>query len=424
MITLKVALRNVFRHRSRSIITLSAIAFGCAALIFVGSFFEDVFFKMRESYIQAHTGHIQIYTKGFFEKGRLEPYSYIIKNPNEIISMVKGIKGIKFVTKRLEFSGLISTGENSISFIGQGFEPKHERMIINYAGSDVKQMTKDLSMSAGIVVSGEPLTENENDGYSVVLGKGLASSLGAKTGDSLVLLANTVNGSINALDITVKGLFSTSSKIFDDHMLRMPLLTAQKLLRTDSALSLVIMLNKTEDTLRVKKDLERLFAEKNLDLELKTWDELTDFYTKTVELFNRFFFIIKAVITIIVILSIYNTMNMAVLERISEIGTIMAMGTKRSGVLGLFLCEGMALGTIGGIIGIFSGIIITTLVARTGIPMPPPPGASLPWLSEPKITFSTLLLAFFLAIVTALISSLYPAYKASRLEIADALRYR
>lgn len=421
MITLKIALRNIFRHKTRTIITLSTIIFGCIALIFAGGFFEDIFHKMRESYIQAHTGHIQIFKKGFSQKGRIEPYSYLIDNPKEIISLIQEIDGVKFVTSRLQFSGLISTGENTISFIGIGSEPKYE-LTSKSDSRDLRKATKNLTLSGVVISEGEAL--NENDAYAVTLGKGLAESLGAKSGDVLILLTHTVNGSVNALDVGVKGVFYTSSKAYDDHFLRLPLLTAQKLLAAESIQSLIVMLKDTEDTQRVKQGLIRSFKEKNLDLELKSWDELSDFYTQTVKLFNRLFFILKLVIIIIVILSIFNTMNMAVLERIDEIGTIMALGTKARGVLTLFMCEGLGLGAIGGTLGVIFGAITTFIISRIGIPMPAPPGATMSWLSEPKIVPPMLLFSFVLSVFTALISSLYPAYRASQLEIAEALRHK
>lgn len=421
MITLKIALRNIFRHKTRTIITLSTIIFGCSALIFAGGFFEDIFYKMRESYIQAHTGHIQIFKKGFLEKGRVEPYRYLIENPKEITSLINAIDGVKFVTSRLQFSGLISTGENTISFIGMGIEPQYEQTS-KFDSQDLRKATKHLTLSGVVVTEGEAL--NENDAYTVMLGKGIAAGLGAKTEDVLILLTNTVNGSVNALDVNVKGIFYTSSKAYDDHFLRLPLSTAQKLLATESIQSLIVMLHNTGDTQSVKQGLIRSFEEKNLDLELKSWDELSDFYTQTVKLFNRLFFILKMVIIIIVILSIFNTMNMAVLERTDEIGTIMALGTRAGGVLTLFMFEGLGLGAIGGALGILLGVITTSIISRIGIPMPAPPGATMAWLSEPKIVPSMLVFSFVLSMLTALISSLYPAYRASRLEIADALRHK
>lgn len=421
MITLKIAIRNICRHKTRTIITLSAIAFGCISLIFIGGFFENIFYYIRESYIKAHTGHIQVFRKGFFEKGSALPFNYLIDKPKDTVSLINGIERVKFVSARLEFSGLLSTGETTVSFVGQGIEPKNESMITSAEAQDLKKHFQEPMTQGALIEQGEPL--KATDTYNVMLGKGLASGINAKVGDGLILVTNTIAGSINASDVILKGTFVTSSKAFDDHFLRLPLGTVQKLLRTESVQSLVIMLNKTEDTIRVKQELDNLFRAKNLDLELKTWEELNDFYTKTVDLFDRQYLIVKIVIAIVVILSIFNTMNMAVLERISEIGTIMALGTKRRGILKLFLFEGLALGIVGGAIGITLGILITYLISKVGIPMPPAPNITFEWFSRPMIVPSMVMFAFMLSVITSLVSSLYPAYKASRLEIAEALRH-
>lgn len=421
MITLKIAIRNIFRHKTRTLITLSTIVFGCTALIFSGGFFEDIFYKMRESYIHAHTGHFQIFKKGFWEKGGSQPYDYLIADPGEIIARLKAIGGVRFIASRLQFSGLISTGENTVSCIGLGIDPRYENPN-TAAAKNLRKMSDAMTLGGPVIIQGQALSQNNP--YAVLLGKGLASSIGARVGDGFILLTHTTGGSINALDVTAQGVFMTSSKEYDDHFLRLPLSTAQKLLQTSSVQSLIVMLDTTEDTARVKKELQRVFQDKNLDLELKSWDEISDFYRHTVNLFNRLFLILKLVIAIIVILSIFNTMNMAVLERIDEIGTIMALGTKRRGVLSLFMYEGLALGIIGGMLGVAAGTGITLMIARIGIVMPPPPGATMSWVSEPKIVIATLIFALVTSILTALAASLYPAFRASRLEIAEALRHK
>ncbi len=419
MTTAQIALRNCFRYRARSLITISAIAFGATALIFVGGFFEDMFYKMRESYIKGHTGHLQVYKRGFFEHGSGKPFNYLIEHPQELVPLIRGLDGVKSVMSRVEFSGLISTGESTVACLAQGIEPQQEPTI---RAADTTGPRKDLpSLGGSVIAAGEPL--RADDAYGVLLGKGLAGGLGVTPGDGLILVGNTVGGSINAYDVTVRGIFFTSSKVFDDHAMRLPLATAQRLLHTEAVQSLVIMLHRTPDTARVRQALERLFAERHLDLEVKDWSDLTDFYAKTRLLFGRMFFILKLVIAIIVILSIYNTMNMAVLERTTEIGTLMALGTKRSGIWRLFLYEGAALGLVGGLVGLVTGTLLTLVVRHVGIPMPPPPGATMTWISEPMIVPSVLGFTLVLAVLTALLSSVCPAYKASKLEIAQALRY-
>jgi putative ABC transport system permease protein len=423
MMLLKIAIRNIFRHRVRSTITISTIVFGCVALIFVGGFFENIFFQMRESHIAVQSGHIQIHRRGFKEDGRINPNKYLIDNPDEIKATINKFPEVKYVTARLEFSGLVSTGDNTIAFVGQGIEPANEKSIPLEDTYDLRALLRNGNYT-GIPFMEAGLALAPDDLYEVVLGKGLAESMGAKPGVSLVILTNTVGGSTNALDVNIKGIFSTSEKEFDDIFLRVPYPTAQSLLNTKSAQSILIVLNKTQDTAKVYQDLKNIIIRNKMDLEISRWEDSADNYNKTVKLFNTFYLILTIVISIVVILGIFNTMNMSVMERFSEIGTIMALGTRGSGVMKLFMIEGVLLGTIGGALGVTVGALFAMLISEIGIKMPPPPGGTFDWLATIPIVPSILVYVFIFSAVIGGISALYPAYKASRLRIVEALRYR
>lgn len=402
---LRLAFRNVFRNRVRSLITLGAIAFGCVSIIVAGGFIEDVFDQMRESYIRSFLGHMQVYKKGYFEKGVARPFDYMISEPEAVIEKIRSNPAVKSVAPRLEFSGLLSTGETTISFIAQGVNPKLENEISTFVQLD----------------GGENLSEG--DAYSIIVGRGLAEALLARPGDPLIIVANTKGGAINALDVEVKGVFYTSSKAFDDRAIRLPIATAQKLLHTKDIQTLTVLLDDTGKTDSVRAELEDAFAKEGFDLEVKPWHEMADFYTKTVNLYKRQFFVIKLIIGIVVVLSVFNTMSMSILERIGEVGTVMALGTKRSGVVALFILEGLILGAMGGALGVAGGYLLSSLISYIGIPMPPPPGATIYWTAKIKLVPEIFAFAFALAIVTSAISSFYPALKASKLEIAEALRH-
>jgi len=101
----------------------------------------------------------------------------------------------------------------------------------------------------------------------------------------------------------------------------------------------------------------------------------------------------------------------------------MALGVKKIDILRQFLCEGALIGGIGGILGMLIGLLLATIISAIGIPMPPPPGMARGYTGEILITPDMLLEALALAIVTTLIASLYPAWKASRMQIVDALRH-
>jgi putative ABC transport system permease protein len=127
--------------------------------------------------------------------------------------------------------------------------------------------------NTGVAIeAGENLSQS--DMYDVIVGRGLAKAMGSKVGDFIIMVCNTMGGALNAMDMKVKGVFFTASKEFDDRAVRMPIAVAQTLLRTDEVQTLVVLVDKTENTDRVKKQLLYLVKNKGLDLELKPWYEL------------------------------------------------------------------------------------------------------------------------------------------------------
>jgi putative ABC transport system permease protein len=156
--------------------------------------------------------------------------------------------------------------------------------------------------------------------------------------------------------------------------------------------------------------------------EITPWYRLADFYNKTVQLLSRQIDVVKLIIAAIILISITNTMTMNVMERTVEIGTAMALGARRRRVLGLFLVEGTALGALGGVVGIVVGYALAELISHVGIPMPPSPGMSRGFTAAIIVTPRIVVEALLLAILTTWLASVYPAWRASRLVIVDALR--
>lgn len=413
-LNVRLAFRNIFRNRVRSSITLGAISFGCISLILAGGFFQDTFLRMREAYIHAHLGHIQVYQKGYLAKGNSRPFDYLIKAPEDVQKLIASLDHVKYVTPRINFSALLSTGENTMSVMAQGIDPEGENAM--NVITEIKGVSTSLEFSNGQALA-------KNDMYEVNLGRGLAKGIDIGVGSPLILLSNTIGGSLNGMDVTVKGIFYTASEEYDNYTMRIPIPLARKLLQTDAAQTLVVVLDKTENTDLVLRQLTELFRLKGLNLEMKPWYEMADFYNKTVDLYGRQFLVLKIIIAVIVILSIFNTISMSIWERTKEIGTIMAMGFKKWEIMRLFLLEGCVLGVLGGILGVLGGCILGYLVSVIGIPMPPPPGGTVGWTASIRIVPDVLWTSLLISIVSALVSSFYPAYKASRLIIADALRY-
>jgi putative ABC transport system permease protein len=170
--------------------------------------------------------------------------------------------------------------------------------------------------------------------------------------------------------------------------------------------------------------LNDLIEEEGLDIELRAWEDLAPFYHKVVNIYEGIFRVVKIIIGLIVFFSIANTMSMTVFERVQEIGTLRALGNTRASITNLFIVEGALIGIIGGIFGIIFGIVAAQIINLSGgIETSPPPGMTVGFASEILIVPEVLLYGFLLTVIVSVLSSVYPAFKASRLQIVDALRY-
>ncbi len=399
----KLAFRNIIRQMRRSIISIIAIAFGVTALILASGFIEWILFDFRESTIKSQLGHIQIVRTGYHELGKANPYAFLLPNAMPIeLEATRKLQKIKSITPQLSFTGLVSFNELTLSFIGDGVGTQE---LISSENFPPISIGKNLST---------------DDPLSIIMGEGLARNLNASPGDRVILLANTASGGINAIEVTIRGLFSTVTKSYDDAALRLPIETTHQLLRTKGAHIWVILLNDTAQTDIVLEKLHNMLPQDKF--EILPWHELSDFYNKTAILFTKQVQGVWLIIALIILLSIANTMTMSVMERIGEIGTSMALGAQRMDIMRLFLYEGFILGCLGGLLGIVLGLLSAKIISSIGIPMPPPPGTTHGFTAEILITMNMAIGSLVLAVGTTLVASTYPAWKASRMNIVDALR--
>lgn len=406
MLELDVAARNVLRQKRRALFALLTIVGGVVALILASGFIAWIFVQMRESTIQSQLGHVQVVRPGYFEGGASDPYANLLPadEADGELRRLSAVPGVQVVAPRLAFTGLISFGDATLSFSGEGVDPD-----------------KESRLSKGIqIVSGQPMSSADPSG--LVIGEGLAANLGVKVGDTVVLLATTKSGGLNGVECHVRGIFSTYTKSFDDSSLRVPLATVRNLVKVAGATNWVVVLDRTEMT---DAFLGQYGAQlKGKGFELVPWYQLADFYNKTVVLFSRQVGVVKLLIGMIIILSISNTLSMAVIERMSEIGTAMALGRKRKAILRMFIIEGTILGLLGGALGVAIGFVLAQVISAIGIPMPPPPGMAKGYIGEILVTPSLVFDALLLAVGTTLIASIIPAWRASNVIIVDALRHQ
>jgi putative ABC transport system permease protein len=398
---IQLALRNLARQRARTAVTLAAIAFGVAALIVTGGFVEDIFIQLGEALIHSQSGHIQVAERGYFEGGTRTPERFLIRSSGPLREQIAATPGVAEAMVRLGFSGLLNNGRSDLAVIGDGAEPEKEARL----GTSVQ------------MVAGRPLTAA--DARGIVVGAGVAQALNLAVGDPVTLLVNSAQGALNTGDFTLTGVFQTFSKDFDDRAVRIGLAAARELLDTPDASAIVVLLDRTADTDRVAGALRNAIGG---DRDVRTWIELSDFYEKAVGLYTRQFGVLQFIILIMVVLSVANSVNMSVFERIGEFGTMRALGDRAGHVFRLVVTESALLGLIGAVIGVGLGVALALAISAVGVPMPPPPNGNRGYTAIIRIVPGVLAISFTVGVLATLLAAFLPALKVSRTPVVDALR--
>ena len=400
VLALMLALRNLTRQFRRSLSALLSIGFGVAALLIAIGFNDAMFEEFREATIHSQYGHVQITRPGFHEKGRSDPYAYLL--PHDAVARSVPLPAGATLAPRLLLNGLIAIDEVTLPFLSEGIDPAVD-------------LVDDRSLR---MVDGRRLAVG--DERTVIVGQGLALQLGVSVGSSVVLLANSPEGHLGATDAEVVGIFSSVSKEFDDSALLMPISLSRNLAQVDGAHAWLVFLEDTRQTGQALDSLrERLAGQ---DYELQPWHVLADFFMRASELFDQQLQLVKGIVIAIILLGIGNTMMMNVMERTGEIGTVMALGVRRSAVLRGFLIEGALLGLIGALLGVVIALVAAMALGLMAIELPPPPGLARGYVAALLLAPSTVIEVVVVACVTTTIAALYPAYRASRMVIVDAIR--
>ena len=189
---------------------------------------------------------------------------------------------------------------------------------------------------------------------------------------------------------------------------------------TTGAHTLVFSLDDTAATDAVAERLSRELRQN--EFEIRTWFELADFYRKTVELYRRQFGVLQLIILVMIVLSVANSVNMAIFERTGEFGTLMALGDRRQDVFRLVMTENTLLGLLGATLGIALGIAVAEGISYIGIPMPPPPNSNSSYTAYVRLQPALLGAAFAVGAIATIVAAILPARRASRMPVVEALR--
>jgi putative ABC transport system permease protein len=405
-----IALRNLARNRRRTLLSLLVTAAGAAGLVVTAGFIRFSFAGLEQAIIRGGLGHLEVVptelaTLSLSERSGLPSLS----GWEDLRRAIERTPGVRAAGAAIHLAGVVSKGERSAPFLGAGVEPDRERLM----GLELKlRGGKDLPAQA------------PPDGSDVVLlGLGLARALEAQAGDVVTVLALTPSGNLNAVDMKVSGVFTTGLQEIDSRMLKLHLASAQRLLESSNVSSILVGLADAEQTGDVRDRLQRELTARHLPVTVLDWQTRAPFYGQVRALYSAIFVFLGSIIFVMVCLAASNSLLMSVMERVREIGTLLALGTSRAQVAVLILWEAFWLGLGGGLLGAALGVAISASLRAARVTMPPPPGAVDPMLLELWIRPVDILGIVALMLLVLLVAAAVPVAKAVRLRIVEALAH-
>ena len=406
---IKIAFRNLYRQKRRTLLTIAIISVGVIAVLLFSAL-SGAFKNMMVGQItDSMLGHMQIHRKGYVSSLDNLPLDKTIdaKQMKKMGEILDRIPRVEAYSKRILMGGMLSNYMETTNIKVAGINPKDESIVTPLLTSRIKK--------------GEMLKKGE-----ILLPELVTKGMNLKVGQSIVLIVNNVDGSVNGQNLKVAGIVESvvgpTGKYGYIHID-----DAVTVLRMDKPefSEIAIRLNKISSLDKVTRQISLEIVEmKNKEgepiFEVHSWKELSPFYNiaKMIDLMSLF---INILLVAIVLISILNVMIMAVYERIKEIGTLTAIGTLPGKIRTMFLMEGLFLGFFGSVAGSIIGVIliIATKFAHITIAF----GRNENILIDPAIPFDQMALITLVSTIVAVLASLQPAIKASHMDPIDALRY-
>jgi len=408
----KIAARNLLRYQRRTILTTLLITLGVVSMLLFVSTTSSFRNMMVGQITDSMLGHFQIHKKGYVSSIDSLPLTMNMttKMLNKVEELFTQRKDIEAWSPRIKFGVMFSNFAETTSMRVNGVDPERE------TATSPELIKRLISGDAGLLV----------ERGKILIPELIARGLKVKTGDAVVLVATNKDGSVNGINFIVKGVLEGLSGPGgrDGYM---HIEDAKELLRMDELeVSEIAVRLKDPQTLDkilldLKKTLGTLTNQQGKPVfEIHSWDKLSPFanIARMIDLMTLF---IKIMLVSIVLISVMNVMVMAVYERIREIGTIAAMGTQPATILQLFIAEGLLLGLLGAVIG--AGLSLLVILGLQQAEFTFDFGRQTGLVLYPVIEFKDVLMASAMVIVVAVLASLQPAWKASRMDPIDALRH-
>jgi putative ABC transport system permease protein len=402
--TLKLAWRNIWRNRRRTVIIVTAIVVGLLGMVYMIAIMDGMRIDMVNTTIKNGVGHIQIHRKGFTDNMNV---SLHIRYPENMVKYIEGTPHLVNYAERVKVRGLVSSPEGSSGVEIWGIDHMREPDVSSIA----------IYLKEGGFLSGEK--------GEIYIGRSLSEKLEVGLDDKIVLMSQGLADEFGTAAYRVKGIFESTSSEYDKYNVFINISDAQALLFMNRRISeIVIMADDLENV-----DILSAALKENImgDYEILTWEEIMPLIVQMVEMFSAFNYIVFLIVIVAMAFGIVNTILMSVLERTREIGILMAIGTKPIKIFSMVMWEGFFLGLVGVFSGWVVSLLIYAVVSRTGIDISiwadslKYMGGISPIL-YPIILSNNAFWSTISVLIATFVSSLYPAVKIMRLSPVRAIR--
>jgi len=400
---IKIAYRNVFRNKKRSLLSGSAVAVGAMTIVFLFALIEGMRLDMETNLVNFFNGEIRIRDRDYEKYEKYNPLHLNIIW-DEIEPFLIQHEDIKAYSPRVVFSSSLYINEKMHPAIAFG---------IDFALEAKYQKLDD------ILYEGRLPSDNENE---LLVSLALAKNLNLKIGDKITLLSTTAERSTNAITLSIVGLANFGVDSMKQPITWLPLQRAQHFLKMEARVTEILLKvngNRTLVTEKLRTQLD------DRDYEIKSLQE-SDIIYDMMEMVQSVYYMIALFFFLLGSTVIVNTTVMVVYERIREIGTLRALGMHNRLLTTLFLLEGVIISSVGAFVGVVVGSGVSLLFNRIGINFTQALSGvdmNISNIIYPVLDLKTPVIVFVYAVCVSALATLIPSTKAAKIEVVEALKY-
>ncbi|MDH3465797.1 MAG: ABC transporter permease [Gammaproteobacteria bacterium] len=404
--SLRLAWRNLWRQPRRTWLTIGAMVFSNALLVFMISIQFGIYDLMIDNTLQSFTGHMQVQAPGYKEDARIRQS---IPNVASLALDLRQELDLETIAARAAAFALASSEERSYGVQIFGVDPDYEPLV---------------STIPGLVRSGSFL--EDNDAAEIVIGQVLARNLRVELGDEITLLGSGRDGSFAAAVLAVVGIFDTGVPDMDRSIAEIPLGHFQNVFAMEGDGHQIVITAPNLDATDALKPRVENFLPKDEGLVVHDWDALQPGLRQAIQADLSSAFFMYGVLVVLVAFSVLNTQLMSVLERTREFGVVMSLGLTPGRLGRIVLLETAFMGLVSVALGALLGGLITMYFGYNGFSYPGmdemAANFNLPDRFYPQATIATLLLGPTIVFIGAILAAIYPALRLRWLEPVAAMR--